>query len=228
MILFSTTNSRKHFPLRNSSNLHTLHAKTQLYFNSLLPSVIRDWNELQEEIRFSSSLGAFTYKLNRGVIMPPIFYFTGKRLGQIYHARLRTNYSSLNQHLFSKNIIDSPTCPCGAVENTYHYLFVCYCSSNLWHELFNTVSMICQPTLNVLLVGNDELSMQQSSNIFLAVQNFMLKLTTCWTQLHNRLYIVFCLSFAFTCINLTYLQFISKLNSHWVYFSYSKSLSVRL
>ena len=125
------------YPLRNSSNLHTLHAKTQLYFNSFLPSVIRDWNELPEEIRFSSSLGAFKYKLNRDVIMPSKFYFTGKRLGQIYHARLRTNFSSLNQHLFSKNIIDSPTCACGAVEGTctYHYLFVCNRFSHLRQSL---------------------------------------------------------------------------------------------
>ena len=107
--------------------------------------------------------------------MPTKFYFTGKRLEQIYHARLRTNCSPLNQHLFSKNIIDSPTCACGAVEDTYHYLFVCNRFSNLRQELFNTVSMICQPTLNVLLFGNDELSMQQNSNIFLAVQNFVLK-----------------------------------------------------
>ena len=170
-----TVGSTSAYPLRNSSNLHTLRAKTQLYFNSFLPSVIRDWNELPEEIRFSSSLGAFKYKLNRDVIMPPKFYFTGKRLGQIYHARLRTNCSPLNQHLFSKNIIDSPTCACGAVEDTYHYLFVCNRFSNLRQELFNTVSMICQPTLNVLLFGNDELSMQQNSNIFLAVQNFVLK-----------------------------------------------------
>ena len=47
--------------------------------------------------------------------------------------------------------------------------------SNLRQELFNTVSIICQPTLNVLLFGNGELSMQQNSNIFLAVQNFVLK-----------------------------------------------------
>ena len=31
-----------------------------------------------------------------------------KRLGQIHHARLRTSCSSLRQHLFEKNIIDSP------------------------------------------------------------------------------------------------------------------------
>ena len=157
--------------------------------------------------------------------MPPKFYFTGKRLGQIYHARLRTNYSSLNQHLFSKNIIDSPTGTCGAVEDTHHYLFVCNRFSNLRQELFNTVSLICQPALNVLLFGNDDLSMQQNSNIFLAVQNFVLKtklfhisrmqLIFVDPNFRNRLYIVFFpLSLVFICINLTYLQFISKLNSH--------------
>ena len=83
--------------------------------------------------------------------MPPKFYFTGKRLGQIYHARLGTNCSSLIQHLFSKNIIDVPICICGAVEDTYHYLCVLNRFSNLRQESFNTVSIICQPTLNVIL-----------------------------------------------------------------------------
>ena len=47
--------------------------------------------------------------------------------------------------------------------------------SNLRQELFNKVSTICRPTLNVLLYGNDELSMEQNKNIFLAVQNYLLK-----------------------------------------------------
>ena len=107
--------------------------------------------------------------------MPSKFYFIGKRLGQIYHARLRTNCSSLNQHLFSKNLIDNPLCICGSVEDTYHYLLTCNRFSNLRQELFNKVSTICRPTLNVLLYGNDELSMEQNKNIFLAAQNYLLK-----------------------------------------------------
>ena len=83
--------------------------------------------------------------------MPPKFYFIGKRLGQIYHARLRTNCSSLNLHLFSKNLTDSPLCACGSVEDTYHYLLVCNRFSNLRRDLLNTVSMICRPTIDVFL-----------------------------------------------------------------------------
>ena len=121
--------------------------------------------------------------------MPSKFYFIGKRFGQIYHARLRTNCSSLNQHLFSKNLIDNPLCICGSVEDTYHYLLTCNRFSNLRQELFNKVSTICRPTLNVLLYGtcNDELSMEQNKNIFLAVQNYLLK--TKRFQI-NRVYII--------------------------------------
>ena len=107
--------------------------------------------------------------------MPPKFYFIGKRLGQIHHARLRTNCSSLNLHLFSKNLTDSPLCACGSVEDTYHYLLVCNRFSNLRRDLLNAVSLICRPTIDVFLFGNDELSTEQNKNIFLAVQNFVLK-----------------------------------------------------
>ena len=33
--------------------------------------------------------------------------------------------SSLNQHLYSKNIVDSPLCQCGAIETTEHHLLHC-------------------------------------------------------------------------------------------------------
>ena len=94
---------------------------------------------------------------------------------QIHHSRLRTNCSSLTSHLFSKNIIDSPLCICGAIEDTRHYLFECTRYLDLRQELINAVSAICEPTLNVLLYGNTELSYKQNKEIFLSVQNYILK-----------------------------------------------------
>ena len=105
----------------------------------------------------------------------PSYYFDGKRLGQIYHARLRTNCSSLNQHLFSKNIIDSPLCACGAVEDTTHFLFRCHRFNNLRQELFVTITSICQPTSNILLYGAEYLTYTENKQIFLAVQEFLIK-----------------------------------------------------
>ena len=99
----------------------------------------------------------------------------GNRIGQIYHSRLRTNCTSLNSQLFSKNIIDSPLCIFGAIEDTRHYLFVSTRYFDLRQELINAVSAMCEPTLNVLLYGNTELSYEQSKEIFLSVRNYIVK-----------------------------------------------------
>ena len=99
-----TIGDTTNYPLRNSSNLLTVHASSQLYYNSFLPSVIREWNELPEDIRNLPSIATFKRKLNSDVTKIPSFYFDGVRLGQIYHARLRTSCSSLNQHLFLKTL----------------------------------------------------------------------------------------------------------------------------
>ena len=55
----------------------------------------------------------------------PIYYYIGTRLGQILHTRLRMQCSSLNYHLFRKNIVNSPFCQCGATETTAHFLLHC-------------------------------------------------------------------------------------------------------
>ena len=94
----NTTN----YPLRNSTNLHTIHTNSQLYFNSFLPIVIGDWNELSEQTRNLPSIASFKREINLDIKYIPSFYFDGKRLGQIYHARLRTDCSTLNHHLFFK------------------------------------------------------------------------------------------------------------------------------
>ena len=111
------------------------------------------------------------FKLN-----PTAVYFSHRKS---YWADLSSEapnkLSSLNSHLFSKNIIDSPLCICGAIEDTRHYLFVCTRYLDLRQELINTVSAMCEPTLNVLLYGNTELSYEQNKEIFLSVQNYIVK-----------------------------------------------------
>ena len=170
-----TVGSTSSYPLRNASNLHTINAGSQLYYNSFLPSVVRDWNELPAQTRESASLNIFKNKLNSDMITPPRYYNTGKRLAQILHTRLRTKCSALRQHLHSKNIVDSPECDCGLIEDTKHYLFVCHRYADLRQELFDSISEICHPNLNVLLNGDPSLSFNQNKDIFLAVQDFIIK-----------------------------------------------------
>ena len=151
-------------------DLQALHANTHCYFNSFLPSVIREWNELSQPIRNSTSLSFFKYKLNSGATNPTSYYFEGKRLGQIYHTRLRTSCSSLNQHLVSKNIVDSPLCACGSIEDTNHCSFNCVQYNDIRQQLINSISDFCDPTLNLLLYGDRNLTYEQNKNIMVSVQ----------------------------------------------------------
>lgn len=162
------------YQLRNNTSLQTVHANSQLYYQSFLPSVIRQWNDLSDDTRNLPSIESFKHKLNEDVYKQPSFYFVGKRIGQIYHSRLRTGCSCLRQHLFVKNILPSPICNCGAVEDTYHFMLVCDIFSDLRQELFRIVSSFCPPTLDTLLYGNASLSDTNNKCIFLAVQDFII------------------------------------------------------
>ena len=69
------------YRLRNSNDICTIHANTNLYYNSF----IRDWINLLQEIKESSSVASFNHKLNKDTQRwaPPKFFSAGSRLGQI-------------------------------------------------------------------------------------------------------------------------------------------------
>ena len=90
------------YNLRNANDIGMVHANSQLYYNSFLPSVIRKWKELPADTRQSSNIASFKTHLNRERIAPPSYYYAGTRDGQIYHTRLITSCSTLNRHLYSK------------------------------------------------------------------------------------------------------------------------------
>ena len=76
----ATVGSTSSYPLRNASNLQTIHANSQVYYNSFLPSVVRDWNELPEQTRNSPSLNSFKKSINVNISTPPRYYNTGNVL----------------------------------------------------------------------------------------------------------------------------------------------------
>ena len=158
----ATVGSASTYPLRNSSDLQTLHTNSRLYHTSFLP-------------RNSPNLNIFKNSLKSNLITPPRYYNTGERLGQIYHARLRTACSPLRQHLHSKIIVDNPYCTCGDIEDTHHFLFVCHQYTDLRRDLLNSVSNICPPNLNVLICGDITLTFVQNKQIIKAVQEFIIK-----------------------------------------------------
>ena len=52
--------------LRNSNYLQTIRAKTSLYYNSFLPSTLRQWNNLSIETRKLTSLNSFKCFFEKG------------------------------------------------------------------------------------------------------------------------------------------------------------------
>ena len=124
-----TVGNISHYNLRNETNLQIVTARSQQYYNSFLPSTTRIWNSLPGDTRNSPSVESFKHKLNSNITKPPPYYFSGSRLGQIYHARIRLN-CSLRCHLFQKNIIDNPVCKCGEIEILHMFSYTAVSMDN--------------------------------------------------------------------------------------------------
>ena len=99
------------YSLRNINIFSIPGAGTTLHFNSFLLSTLRQRNMLEQDIRDSSTLYSFKRKLNaKQQQLPPahLNLIQTSRLGQILYARLRLECSSLNHHLYRKNLVESP------------------------------------------------------------------------------------------------------------------------
>ena len=61
----------------------------------------------------------------------PKYYNAGARKGQVLHAMLRLECSSLNSDLYRKHIVPSLTCQCDVFESTANVLFICQMFTNM-------------------------------------------------------------------------------------------------
>ena len=95
------------YSLRNAQKLSPVYGNKNLYSNSFLPSVIRDWNAFPEEIRNSDSLSSFKPKLVGQRNKPPSYHCYGERKSQILHTRLRVESVILTSYLYKKTITES-------------------------------------------------------------------------------------------------------------------------
>ena len=81
--------------------------------------------------------------------------------------------SALNSDLFMKNIVESPSCTCGAIENAYHFFFMCGRYMNQCNDLLRDLNVIQNINLKLLLFGDISRSIEANTRIFEAVQNFI-------------------------------------------------------
>ena len=83
--------------------------------------------------------------------------------------------SPLNEHLYIKNIIENPSCLCGEIESTYHYLFKCpkYTRhrSSLFRKLFQLLNI--RPSENVLLFSSLDFDIDSNIIVFTTVHKYI-------------------------------------------------------
>ena len=172
--LIPNTHEQNHrYRTRNSSHLVQPPCKLNFYYNDFIPSTVRLWNNLPQDIKDIDSLSLFKKALLPDGDTIPSFFHTGSRQDQILHAWLRMKCSSLKEHLYLKNIEPSPLCTCGEVESTSHYLLYCRKYDQERHSLFTSLNM--QPPLSVLLYGDKNCSLQYNEHLFISVQKFIMQ-----------------------------------------------------
>ena len=115
------------YPLRNSEDFAIPVTRTATHYNSFLPTALRDWNVLSPDTQNAPILNSFKHTLRNNQTLVPKYFDTlhVSRIAQIVNNRIRLECSSLNSHLFKKNLIDNQLCSCGSIETTSHFFFSC-------------------------------------------------------------------------------------------------------
>jgi hypothetical protein len=120
-------------------------ASTEKFKKSFLPSTIKFWNTLPEQLRNSSSVDSFRNNLTRDLFyVPPAnkLFNLGDRYLNILHTRLRLKNCALNYYLYLMNCIESPSCICGEFkEDVTHYLMFCPCFAALRDSMLSGTLM---------------------------------------------------------------------------------------
>ena len=163
------------YTLRNAGNYVGIHVNTRTYADSFLPSTIQAWNNIPDSVRSADTLATFKHLLTQDTPKVPKYYFCGDRFNQVLHTRLRTECSSLNQHLHKRNLVCNPYYICGEVESNTHYLLTCPRYTRMRDEMVTSISQITNLsiTTDVLLFGTDEVSDEVNTTIVMAVQKYI-------------------------------------------------------
>ena len=168
--------NRSQYQLRDSQNYENIHTRTNILQKSCIPSSISLWNNLEQEIRSSSTYSSFKSKLydkNKQVKISNI-YCVGNRYISVLHARLRNNCSHLNEDLYINHLRLDPMCDCyTGVENAEHYFFKCHRYSDFRISLFRATREFHPLNINKLLFGSADLTFDQNCLLFEEVQTYI-------------------------------------------------------
>ena len=172
---------------RREKSFIPIRATTERYRRSIIPTAIRNWNNLHTKYRTSSSLASFKHNMKNQLFAKKITYYSqGCGSSSVTHTRMRLGLSPLRQHLFRHYIVDSPMCLLcdeNEEESVTHYVMGCPRHTTARDLLL----LKMEPTLDLLNIninteisimkliinGHPNLSFQQNVNLFNIVHEFI-------------------------------------------------------
>ena len=125
-LLPGTVAQNTNYNLRNNQNFNIPRFRLTSTNLSFVPSALRQWNELDVEVRSLPSFQNFKKAITEKVEKAPSYFDFGERRSNNFLTKLRHRCSSLKYDLFRVNIIESPESSCGnPCENVFHFLLEC-------------------------------------------------------------------------------------------------------
>jgi len=155
--------------------LKPINCSKPCYKLSFIPSAIKDWNNLDDEIRDSRSKNIFKKRILNKIRPKKASYFGKRNHDHVrYLTMLRVGLSPLRSHKFNHGFLDTPNglCTlCNQKEDTNHYLLSCrsYILSRatlmqkISEILGYDVSTLPKRTLvNLLLYGREDITVSKN------------------------------------------------------------------
>ena len=133
-----------------------------------------EWNNLPDDVKNAESILSFKRRINSDRPTPNPLFAYGERRSQTLHTRLRTHCSSLNEHLFRRNIVTSPLCLCGLRETTSHFFLECTQYAHIRGEVIYKISIYSAPCIETILYGDDTHEYLTNTKIADAVHKFII------------------------------------------------------
>jgi hypothetical protein len=170
------TRERNMYNVRRQEYITMPRTSSQAHYRSFLPATIKKWNALSEEHRGIPSAEEFKAAIRPDKHRTPAQYLTGDRKAQILLCRLRVGNADLNLNLYERNLEPSPTCLCGAPEeSTEHFLVECPDYDQEHTDLRNKIGPGIHITRDLLLKGDPNLMDGTNLRIAKATQEYIIE-----------------------------------------------------
>ena len=141
--------------------------RTKLDRSSFFPSTNLLCNNLTVNIQESSSLSEFKHCLtNNDTKVSYSYYYSGQRMEQIIHCRLRLEMSDLHFDLFNRHLTVNQSCACShPFETAEHFLLLCPNYHDIRRDTFIQIEDNYLH-IQILLFGNQSHGTHQNEFIF--------------------------------------------------------------